>query len=136
MTENVESQNRQDNAPAVRAWPLLLLGVAISLMALLAALRPERIRIEDEVARTAGKRDDELLRGVERDSSMLALVRVFFELSETIGSGEFDHFASECVSMGPGVQAVEWVPSISGLAGRRALEERESKRVPGCGGKV
>ncbi len=136
MTENVESQNRQDNAPAVRAWPLLLLGVAISLIALLAALRPERIRIEDEVARTAEKRDDELLRGVERDSSMLASVQVFFESSETIGFGEFDHIAGEFVSMGPGVKAVEWVPRVAGLAGRRAQEERESKRVPGFGVKV
>lgn len=136
MTQHQETKNGQENMSGVRGWPLLVVGVSISVLALLIALRSERDRIDDEVTRKVEREISELVRGVERYSSMLTSLQVFFESSDQVEFDEFEYFSSRILTLGAGVQAVEWVPSVQGLNERRELEKRFGAKLPDFSFKV
>ena len=131
IMQEKETNIGKRNVPVARGWLVFALGFSISLAALLIALRSERMRIDEDVSRNVDQQVEELRRGVERYVSVLTAVRVFFESSDSVDGAEFDHFAKQLVTLGPGVQAVEWVPSISGLEERRRLEEDAGKWASG-----
>ena len=136
IMQEKETNIGKRNVPVARGWLVFALGFSISLAALLIALRSERMRIDEDVSRNVDQQVEELRRGVERYVSVLTAVRVFFESSDSVDGAEFDHFAKQLVTLGPGVQAVEWVPSISGLEERRRLEETAGKWASGFSVKI
>ena len=131
MDQDKKIKKEPDDVPMARGWPLLVLGVAISFAALVIALRSERLRIDEDAGRNVDLQVDELERGIQRYASILTALRVFFESSDEVDPAEFDHFTTQLVALGPGVQAVEWIPSISGPEERRVLEQKMKKTEPG-----
>ena len=136
MDQDNEIKKGPDDVPMARGWPLLVLGVAISFAALVIALRSERLRIDEDAGRNVDLQVDELERGIQRYASILTALRVFFESSDEVDPAEFDHFTTQLVALGPGVQAVEWIPSISGPEERRVLEQKMKKTEPGFSVKI
>lgn len=130
MAQSEEKKNGIANANAARGWPVLVVGVCISLTALAIALRSERDRIDEEVTRKVDRQLSELARGVERYTSMLTALQVFFESSEEVDVEEFNYFSSRLLALGSGVQAVEWVPCLPGLDARLALEKAMRATTP------
>ncbi|MDP6421420.1 MAG: CHASE domain-containing protein [SAR202 cluster bacterium] len=110
----------------MRFWPVALLlaaAVAVSGVAFDFVLRGDQHRLE-EVAfeQRASTQVAAIQRGIDRNLELLVSIEGLFSVADQIDRDDFRVFVNTSLSRRPDIQALEWIPRVSG-ADRTSFED-------------
>jgi CHASE1-domain containing sensor protein len=104
----------------------LVFGISLSLVAFTVVLGSEKHRIEDDFKHDATAQTSAVEEDIRAQMDVLHNIASLYQLSDFVGRDQFHAFVGHAFDEKPGIQALEWIPSVP--AAERGVYESASRR--------